>query len=123
MDDWLTIMEMAQQANLSETTARCYASRFAPFVPHRTVGRITKYAPDTVGILMQVARLYQEGRSTPEVLAWLQREVPQTVEVEAESADPPTPPLSPSLMLTLLAAQNTTLTRIAETLDKPGGSQ
>ncbi len=118
--EWFTITDIAQKANMSETTARRYASLFAAFLPSRTIGRTKKYAPETAGLLMRVAALYQEGLSTPEVLEWLQREFPQTVEVEEENPLSHLPSITtpPSLVLALLAAQNTTLTHIAETLDK-----
>lgn len=131
MDGWLTIAEVAQQAGLAESTARRYADLFSDFLPARSYGRARKYPPEAPQVLARVAALYQAGAGTPEVRAQLQREIPRTINVEAdeereEQTNQELGELVPRRgvsavhpqLLTILAAQQEMLQQIAGALDK-----
>lgn len=111
--DWFTIAEIAQQAQIPENSARRYAQTFSAFLPTKVWGRVKKYTPDAVGILMHVAALYQDGASTPEIRERLQQEYPQTIVSTKESESSRVPTTMPSPLMIL-----STVTRIAEKIDE-----
>jgi hypothetical protein len=83
MNDWLSLTAMARRLQIPEPTARRYAKLFSDYLPHRSVGRMTLYAPDAGPILTRISQLYSDGHKKDEVEAILKDELPMTIDVGA----------------------------------------
>ncbi len=83
MNDWLNLTAMARSLEIPEPTARRYAKLFADYLPHRKMGHITMYAPDTAPILSRISQLYSQGKKKEDIEAVLKKEFPQPDNVPA----------------------------------------
>lgn len=72
----ITFREIAQKANIPESTLRLYRDVFESFLPARGEGRRRRYDDATAETLLQIARWRQEGWSKESVARELaQRQV------------------------------------------------
>ncbi len=67
MEDWLLIAELAEELDVAETTARRWAKLFETFLPAKRFNRVTRYSPEAVEILADIADLYRKGFTTEEI--------------------------------------------------------
>lgn len=122
VEEWLSIGDITTQTSLPETTVRRYASLFKVYIKTRSFGRTKKYSPDTIRIMNLIAGLYQSGCNTQEIIEKLNREIPQTVEIETvnteESFSYGSAMIPPTMFIAMMAAQQETLREIAITLDR-----
>jgi hypothetical protein len=81
--DWLSVAEIARLTRIPAPTARRYAALFREFLPHRKVGRVTRYAPDSARVFERISGLYHEGRVTTEIEEVLRREFSRTIDLDA----------------------------------------
>lgn len=84
MDEHFTVAQIAKQAGLPETTVRRYLNLFKPFVRAQTFGRAKKYPGETIDLARSIAAMYEAGKETSEITAFLQENVPQIIEVGDE---------------------------------------
>ena len=84
MDELLTVTQIAKRAGLPETTVRRYLNLFRPFTKVQTFGRTKKYPAEVIDMVRSIASMYEAGKETIEITAFLQANVPQIIEVGAE---------------------------------------
>ena len=78
-EKWMSVIEVAQEAGLSEITAKRYANQFGEYLDCRTFGRFKKYSPVTVRIMTQISSLDQDGLSITEISEKLKNDI-KTIE-------------------------------------------
>jgi len=92
MNKYLTIAELSEQADLSNSTCRRYLSTFESFFMVKGGNRVRKYEAGAVGVLMRIKALYDEGLETNEIHNILVTEFAMVVndgeEVENENQVP-----------------------------------
>ena len=64
---WMSVTEVAQEAGLSEITAKRYVNQFSEYLDYRIFGRFKKYSPETVRVMTQISSLDQEGLSITQI--------------------------------------------------------
>lgn len=79
MENWLLISELAEELDVAETTARRWSKLFETFLPAKRFNRVTRYSPEAVQILADIADLYRKGFTTEEIRHQLQDQRPQTL--------------------------------------------
>jgi len=72
---WMSVIEVAQEAGLSEITAKRYANQFGEYLDYRIFGRFKKYSTETVRIMTQISSLDQEGLSITEISEKLKNDI------------------------------------------------
>ncbi len=85
MNNWLSLADLVQRLQISEPTIHRYAQLFCEYLPHRTVGGVTVYAPDTEVILTRISRLDSQDRGQEEILDLLAKEFPKNIEKDPDS--------------------------------------
>ncbi|MDD4650276.1 MAG: hypothetical protein PHO79_09730, partial [Desulfoplanes sp.] len=86
MNDWLSLTAFARRLQIPEPTARRYAKFFPDYLPHRKIGRMNLYAPETGDILTRISDLYAQGHKKEEIIAILEQEIPKTIDIKPSSA-------------------------------------
>lgn len=79
MEDWLLIAELAEELDVAETTARRWAKLFETFLPSKRFNRVTRYSPEAVAILADIADLYRKGFTTEEIRHHLEETRPRAL--------------------------------------------
>lgn len=72
----LKVADLADMSGIPESSVRRYLKQFSEFVVSKEVGRANAYPPETVTLLVRIAELYKDSKSTPEILDILRFEVP-----------------------------------------------
>ncbi|MBO8160640.1 MAG: hypothetical protein H0Z24_03305 [Thermosipho sp. (in: Bacteria)] len=123
-EQWFSIKEIADMTNISEPTARRYASKFSDFLRTKQYGRVTKYGPETADILLKISRYYNMGMETKEVEERLEKEVPRIYDMEDEEQMNPTETAlqlsSPALFFTMMAMQTEQMNKMHEAIEQMG---
>ena len=78
-EKWMSVIEVAQEAGLSEITAKRYANQFGEYLDYRIFGRFKKYSPETVRIMTKISSLDQDGLSITEISEKLKNDI-KTIE-------------------------------------------
>lgn len=84
--NWLSVAEIAKTTRIPAPTARRYASLFREFLPTKKVGRVTKYAEDSISIFQRISQLYADGHVTHEIEDILKSECSRTIDVDTGPA-------------------------------------
>lgn len=90
ISEWLTITELADHAEISESTVRRYLQNFSMFFDSKGGKRSKQYEVTAVKVLSRIRELFEKGLETVEVRRVLSQEYSmiidgETVAVEAES--------------------------------------
>jgi len=72
-NNWLTISEVVQKSNFSDIEARRIVKKFGEFLAPRNFGDIIKYPPAAVEAITLIGKLYQQGCTSEEITAILNR--------------------------------------------------
>lgn len=91
-DRWLSVVELAERANIPESTTRRYLTRFDMFFVSDGKVRGQKYHPDSIAILARIKSLYDSGSKSEDIMSVLASEFPMAHEVEEEVEKPPSAP-------------------------------
>jgi len=67
-EKWLTLSELAHQTDFSEPEARKLVKTFSDYLSARNFGDIIKYPPATPEVIGLIAKLYQQGWSTADIM-------------------------------------------------------
>ena len=79
MSKYLTIAEMAEQADIPNSTCRRYLTSFEEFFLLKGGSRLKKYEANAIEILIRIQNLYEDGMDTNEIHSILVREFPIVV--------------------------------------------
>ena len=82
MEQLQSINEIAQQLNISETTARRYTNTFSEFLHGVETGKGKKYPGQAVLVIKTIYELYQAGRSKEEIISSLQAKFKQIIDIK-----------------------------------------
>jgi DNA-binding transcriptional MerR regulator len=80
VQEWVSIIELAEKTGIAENTARRYVKRFKKFFPNKNFGQTTKYPPDVAKMLLKISSMYYRKLNTQEILEILNKEEIQTLE-------------------------------------------
>ena len=83
MNDWLSLTALSRDLPFPEPTIRRYAKIFSDYLPHRKIGRMTLYAPDTGVVLTRISHLSSQGRKKDEIIHILNNEFPRTIDIDS----------------------------------------
>ena len=94
MNEWLNIMELAERANIPDTTVRRYIAKFSVFFFHVGGKRSRRYKSSAVDILLRIKALYDGGYQSSEVAKQLEKDFPMILDGDKtdgnlEKADTP----------------------------------
>src|SRR3954454_25177340 len=67
MSKYLTIAELAEQADIPNSTCRRYLTSFESFFLVKGGSRLKKYEASAVDVLKRIKQLYEEGQDTNEI--------------------------------------------------------
>ena len=67
-EKWLTLSEVIQRTNFSESEARRLIKTFGKYLSGRNFGDIIKYPPATPEVIILIGKLYQQGWSTDKIM-------------------------------------------------------
>jgi DNA-binding transcriptional MerR regulator len=84
MEEWYLITELAEELDVAETTARRWAKLFDGFLPAKRFNRITRYSPEAVQVLGEIAALYRKGFTTEEIRHQLETTRPRALVLAPE---------------------------------------
>lgn len=82
--DLLTLTAIAKQLNISESTVRYYARKFAKVLPSVGEGRQKRYRPEAVEVLQTIAEMFKENRTATDIFNHLSQRFPVNIEVQGE---------------------------------------
>lgn len=115
---WLSVVELARRADVPESTARRYLTRFESYFLNEERSRGRKYHPDSIAVLVRIQSLYAAGAETDEIDQILSREFPMFIEGLDKKEEAPAPPVAPYAthedFKTLYAALQDLRTEIAD---------
>ncbi|MFC7394002.1 MerR family transcriptional regulator [Scopulibacillus cellulosilyticus] len=80
MTEWLTIKELAERTNITDSSIRRYISNFPDFFAHRGGQRGRRYEDSAVKVLARIKTLYEERFETADVEAALKNEFPKIID-------------------------------------------
>ncbi|MCF8038965.1 MAG: MerR family transcriptional regulator [Desulfohalobiaceae bacterium] len=83
-DTRLNISELARKAGLTNSTCRRYVKTFAEFIPHEGKGRQKLFPSECVQTLKHIKSLYDNGRSTEQVLDVLDRDYERIMDIQTQ---------------------------------------
>jgi len=93
-DKWLYVVDLADRADLPESTTRRYITRFDAFFRSDDKARGRRYHPDSIAILKRIKSLYDAGSQTDEISDILSGEFPMVITKGEEEQQVP-PPVAP----------------------------
>jgi DNA-dependent RNA polymerase auxiliary subunit epsilon len=79
MSKYLTIAELAEQADIPNSTCRRYLTSFESFFLVKGGSRLKKYEASAVDVLKRIKQLYEEGQDTNEIHNSLVNDFPLVV--------------------------------------------
>lgn len=82
-ETWMSLPQIAEKAEIPETTARRYANTFKRFLKTKNSGNITLYHPETIRVLKEIAVAYRRRQSTDQIMEELRMSYGETFEMEA----------------------------------------
>ena len=82
--DLLTLTAIAEQLNISESTVRYYARKFAKVLPSIGEGRQKRYRPEAVDVLRIIAEMFKENRTSTDIFDYLSKRFPINSEIQTE---------------------------------------
>jgi hypothetical protein len=106
VSEYLTISEIEKQTGISNSTCRRYLTTFERFFVVKGGSRLKKYESSSVGILIRIRDLYNDGRDTDEIHNILINEFPMVIDGdEQQEVGNQTPTLATSDDLILIKQQ------------------
>lgn len=84
MVKYLTIAEIAEQADIPNSTCRRYLAAFEPFFLVKGGNRVKKYEATSVDVLKRIKQLYDEGQDTNEIHNVLVNEFPMVIDSDKQ---------------------------------------
>jgi len=85
MTGYRKLSELARQAGLPDTTARRYMGQFKEYFPSKREGRTRLFPEEGAETLKEIAKLYSQGLTAPQVEERLRGQFEQTIETEETS--------------------------------------
>ena len=82
--DLLTLTAIAERLNISESTIRYYARKFAKVLPSVGEGRQKRYRPEAVEVLQIIAEMFKENRTATDIFNHLAQRFPVNIKTQAE---------------------------------------
>jgi DNA-binding transcriptional MerR regulator len=83
--EYIAFGELTKETGLSESTARRYIDTFKGYVPSRKFNKYTKYEREAVGVLLVIAKGYEDKKTVAEIKAELDTRFNQVIDVEDET--------------------------------------
>jgi DNA-binding transcriptional MerR regulator len=74
MKKWLSIIELAEETNIPDTTIRRYISKFPHFFSYKGGTRAKRYENTSIKVLVRIKNLFDEGYETDLVESTLKNE-------------------------------------------------
>jgi DNA-binding transcriptional MerR regulator len=74
MKKWLSIIELAEETNIPDTTIRRYISKFPDFFTYKGGTRAKRYEDTAIKVLVRIKNLFDEGYETDLVESTLKNE-------------------------------------------------
>ena len=84
MTEHKRITELAKEAGLPDTTTRRYIGQFKEYFPSKREGRTRLFPEEGAETLKEIAKLYSQGLTAPQVEERLRGKYEQTIEIETE---------------------------------------
>jgi hypothetical protein len=88
-ENFLTISEIAERIGVPENSARRYAKLFKEFLPKKVLGRVKKYAPDSLDVIFEISEMYKKGYDTESIFEKLQNKRNRIFELELNGRKQP----------------------------------
>lgn len=79
MEKWLSVAELSKQAQVPESTARRYLTKYERFFRFDDRQRGRRYEPQSVPILVFIQNCYSQGMEAQEIEEALAKQFPMTV--------------------------------------------
>jgi DNA-binding transcriptional MerR regulator len=80
MKEWLSIIELAEETNIPDTTIRRYISKFPDFFTYKGGTRSKRYEDTAIKVLVRIKNLFDEGYETDLVESELKNEFPLIID-------------------------------------------
>lgn len=91
-ENFLTISEMSEKIGVPENSVRRYARLFSEFLPKKVLGRVKKYAPDSMEVIFEISELYKKGYDTESIFDQLRSKRNRIFEIEPNGGSQKQPP-------------------------------